>query len=130
MVVQSRLHPSVYEWHYVNQAGTGLPVFHGQEFQRGFGLAGIFSGLSKMVLPLLKSGAKALGKQALTTGTQFVGDVLEGKNAKEAAIQRSKEAGKTLLNSMMKTNIKRKRPVKTISSKKAKKRKVHRDIFS
>ena len=48
-------------------------------------------------MPLIKSGAKAIGKQALKGGLGFASDVLAGKNAKEAAVERAKMAGSSLL---------------------------------
>ena len=47
---------------------------------RGFG--SLFSGLLRTVAPLIKRGAVALGKRALTTGAQIAGDVVAGKNVK------------------------------------------------
>ncbi|CAB3994887.1 Hypothetical predicted protein [Paramuricea clavata] len=44
-------------------------------------------------MPLIKTGAKALGNIALKSGTDFVGDVLAGRNVKEAAKARTVEAG-------------------------------------
>ena len=48
-------------------------------------------------MPLIKSGAKAIGKQVLRSGVGFASDVLQGKNAKQAAIDRAKTAGSSLL---------------------------------
>ena len=41
---------------------------------------------------MVKSGAKALGNIALRSGADFVGDVLAGRNVKEAAKARTVEA--------------------------------------
>ena len=131
-------HGDLYQRYYVNQAGSGLPVFHGREYQRGYGIGSVFSGLSKLVMPLIKSGAKALGKQALQSGTQVLSDVLQGQNLKQAALRRSKEAGRHLLETASermltppgeRVNINRKKRKKTISSKRTKRRKVINDIF-
>ena len=67
------------EQYYRNQVGTGLPVFRGNRVQRGHGLGSMFKGLLKSVVPLVKSGAKSLGKQALSTGLDITRDVLSGK---------------------------------------------------
>ena len=40
-------------------------------------------------MPMVKSGAKALGNIALRSGADFVGDVLAGRNVKEAAKART-----------------------------------------
>ena len=85
---------NVYEDYYLQQAGTGLPIFVGARSQRGHGL---LSGLARMVIPLLKSGGKALLKQGVQTGKEILGDVLSGQNIKKAARQRVKQGGQRLL---------------------------------
>ncbi len=88
----------LYDQYYINQAGYGLnPVFAGSRMQRGHGLGSIFSGLFKAATPLLKRGAKALGKQALSTGMELANDLLEGKNLKTAAKSRLKSAGSKMM---------------------------------
>ena len=51
-----------YQSYYLNQIGHGGPYFSGAPFQNGYGLGGIFSSLAKSIMPLIKSGAKAIGK--------------------------------------------------------------------
>ena len=46
---------------------------------------------------MVKSGAKAIKKQALKSGVAFASDLLAGKNVKQAALQRTKHSGSTLL---------------------------------
>ena len=93
-----RADPALYEQYYLNQAGHGYnPVFAGSRMQRGHGLGSIFSGLFKAATPLLKRGAKALGKQALSTGMELANDLLEGRNFKTAAKSRLKKAGSSLM---------------------------------
>ena len=92
-----RADPALYEQYYLNQAGNGYPVFAGSRMQRGYGLGSIFSGLFKAATPLLKRGAKALGKQALSTGMELANDLLEGRNFKTAAKSRLKKAGSSLM---------------------------------
>ena len=53
----------------------------------------LFSGLPRTVAPLIRQGAVALGKRALTTGAQIVGDVVAGKNVKKPAKRRATAAG-------------------------------------
>ena len=113
-----------YENYYLSQTGSGLPYFSGAAYQKGYGLGGIFSSIAKTVLPLIKSGAKAIGKQVLRSGVGFASDVLKGKNVKQAAIDRAKSGGSNLLESALK---KRKRPTGKVQKKK---RKKHNDIFS
>ena len=86
-----------YHDYYLHQAGKGYPVYAGSRYQRGHGLGSIFGGLIKAAMPLLKKGAKTLGREALKTGLDIVGDAVEGKNIKEAATSRLTSTGKTLL---------------------------------
>ena len=122
----------IYEDYYVKQVGNGLPVFRGTSFQKGYGIGSVFGSIGQAVLPLLKSGAKAVGKEALKSGTQFLGDILEGNNVKQAAATRAKTAGKNLFPSAVthfsdsppgERQRKRKRKTKTKSVKRK------RDIF-
>ena len=68
-----------YKKYYLDQVGHGQ-YFNGAAFQRGYGLGNIFASLGKAILPLVKSGAKAIGKQALKSGVAFASDVLARKN--------------------------------------------------
>ena len=112
-----------YENYYLHQVGNGLPYFTGARYQQGYGLGNIFSSIAKTVLPLVKSGAKAVGKEVLRSGVGFASDLLGGKNAKQAAIDRVKLAGSNLIKTATR---KRKAPTKV----QKKKRKKHRDIFA
>ena len=85
--------------YYLNQQqqGHGMSVFRGSPWQIGhgqvgFGLGGLFRSVARAVMPMIKGGANALGNIALNSGANFVGDVLAGKNAKEAAKARIREA--------------------------------------
>ena len=78
------------------QDGRGMPVFRGSSWQRGYGqtgygLGGLFRSLGKIAKPMIKSGAKALGNIALTSGVNLLGDVLAGKSVKRAAKARALE---------------------------------------
>ena len=74
-----------YDDYYARQVGGALPYFTGACVQRGHGFGSLFSGLLRTVAPLIRRGAFALGKRALTTGAQIAGDVVAGKNVKKAA---------------------------------------------
>ena len=54
-------------------------------------------------MPLLKKGAKTLGRKALKTGLNIVGDVVQGRNIKQAAESRLKSTGQNLLQKAMDT---------------------------
>ena len=69
-----------------------MPVFRGSAWQQGYGLGGLFRSVARAVMPMVKSRAKALGKIALNAGANLLGDVASGKNLKEAAKARGKEA--------------------------------------
>ena len=131
----------LYDDYYVGQVGHGMPFFAGTRIQRGHGLGNIFSGLVRAAMPLVKSGVKALGKQAAKTGMQIAGDVLRGQKPKRAARKRTKQAGQQLLNTALHQfmtppgepakhrGIKRKAPPRQVSSARAAKQRRSQDIF-
>jgi hypothetical protein len=100
-------------------------------------------------MPLIKTGANALGKIALKSWADFLGDVLSGKNVKEAAKARTVEAARVAkrkaINKVMgqigsgkrakrsgsvkRTAKKRKASVSTARRSQTKKRKTAQDIF-
>lgn len=78
----------LWQQYYITQAkqtGYGLQGFQGVQYQRGNGLGSLFKGLFRMILPVAKNVGKAIGTQALRTGTDFAADVLTGTPLKEAA---------------------------------------------
>ena len=79
------------------QMGHGVPYFRGQMYQRGHGLGNIFRGIFKFLMPMAKSVAKTVGKQALHTGFDIVSDTLHGHDLKQAAKLRSRQAASKLL---------------------------------
>ena len=85
------------------QVGNGaMAYFHGAPVQRGYGLGGLLSGLWRSAVPLLKRGAKAVGKTLLSSGMDVAGDVLSGKNLKTSVKSRAKEATDQLTNQAVK----------------------------
>lgn len=117
-----------------------MPFFAGTRIQRGHGLGNLFSGLVRAAMPLVKSGVKALGKQAAKTGMQIAGDVLKGQKPKRAAQKRTKQAGKQLLDKAIHQFMppgqpargrKRKAQSRSLSSARAAKQsRSAKDIFS
>ena len=96
-------------------------VHTGQFLQRGKGLGSLFSSLFRTLLPILKVGAKAgvkvgkralqskvvrsaakeLGKQALTSGVSVASDLIEGtKEGKENAALTVKKSRKRIADAM------------------------------
>lgn len=69
-------------------------VYIGTPNQRGHGIGSFLGGLFRRVLPLIKKGAKAVGKEALRTGVNVAGDVLERNiTLKDAVRERVRESG-------------------------------------
>ena len=87
-----------YTDYYLNQQGHGdMAVFHGAPWQvghgqMGYGLGALFRSLAKVATPLLKRGVKGLGQIVTSAGGDLLGDLAQGKNIKEAAKARGKEA--------------------------------------
>jgi len=91
---------SAYEDYYMNQSGSGMPVFQGARMQRGHGLGSILSGFFRSAWPIIQSGAKAFGKQFLRTGLQIANDVVEGgENLKQSTLRRIPEGIKAFASS-------------------------------
>ncbi|GFW77856.1 uncharacterized protein F54H12.2 [Trichonephila clavipes] len=78
------------------QIGSGLTHYKGINFQKGYGIGGIFRRLFRAALPFLVKGGKTIGKEVLMTGSRVAFDVLSGENFKEAVKTRSRESGKKL----------------------------------
>lgn len=84
----------LYADYYGRQSGgNAMPVFVGRRYQRGHGLAQTIGGLFKrFVVPFVAPHAKRIGKQILgnvaKAGMEVVGDVVEGRSAKEAIKER------------------------------------------
>jgi len=74
-------------------SGGGLPVFTGPVTQRGYGIGGALKGVFRAALPFIKQGMRLIGEQALSSGTDLLGDIVAGKNIRTASRRRGKEAG-------------------------------------
>src|SRR4051812_33473332 len=79
---------SMYEDYYMQQSGSGLPVFQGPRGQRGNGLGSTLCDLFRSAVPMLKRGLATFGKHALKTGLEIAGDVSEGKSFRDSARER------------------------------------------
>ena len=71
-------------------------MFQGSKTQKGFGLGGLLGGILKSAMPLIKQGAKTLGREALRAGVGITQDVLEGRNLRTSAKSGLKRAGRSL----------------------------------
>ena len=129
---QSRLGNSFpFTVHYSRQIGGGF--YAGVKRQQGYGLGGLLAKLGRYVLPILKPVAKSIGKQAIRSGVQMAGDILEGYNPKQAFKQNFKQGARALFKKVVKKNppkktVKRKRKAKRVVSSKLK-RARKQDIF-
>ena len=83
-----------YDDYYAREVGGALPYFTGARVQRGHGFISLFSGLLRTVAPLIRRGAVALGKRALTTGAQIADDAIPVIGGKIELLLRSEIFGK------------------------------------
>jgi len=130
-----------YTRYYANQSGGGEigPVYRASfRVQRGHGIGSFFRGLFRFVKPLLYSGAKAVGKEALKTGSNILTDLLNKEPEQQVGqiIKSRFDEGKGNLEHKIKKMtgsglcLKRKRkPKKAHSTGKRRKVKV-KDIFT
>lgn len=85
-----------YDDYYMEQAGNGLSVYRGIQNMKGHGIGSFLGGLFRSVIPLLRSGARTVGRQALKTTANVLGDMVEHRPFKESLKHRMNEAGDTL----------------------------------
>jgi hypothetical protein len=124
----------VYTLYYLQQAeGRYGGQFHAAS-QKGDGLGQFLGGLFRRIFPLLSSGAKALGREAFSTGVGLLKDAMNGRPMKESMRERVTQAGSNLttkaatkMESMVGNGYKkRKRKPRSQSRKGIKRRKVAR----
>ena len=121
-----------YTQYYLRQAEGRYGGEYRGTTQKGDGLGSFLGGLFRRVFPLFSSGAKAVGKEALTTGVNLLRDAISGKSMKESVRERVQQAGTNLTNkaarkmeSMVGSGYKRrKRKRRSQSRVNAKRRKV------
>lgn len=130
--------PGLYRTYYTNQAkgqyGGTLPAFHGIQRQRGYGIGSFLKGLFRSAVPVLKAGAKSIGKTALASGMNLAQDYMDGKELKSASRSRALEAANSLTSQAVNRarslinqkgkGIKRRASSKAVSSSRAKKKKT------
>lgn len=83
----------VYTNYYINQAGGNFNNFYsGPIYQRGNGIGSFLSGLFRVVMPLVKKGALAVGDEALKSGLNFVKDIASHGDIRKSIKERGREA--------------------------------------
>ncbi len=66
--------------------------------QQGYGLGGVFRGAGRYVSPILGEVGKIGATVGADLAKNLLSDVIDGKNVKEAARERGRQAGKQSLN--------------------------------
>jgi hypothetical protein len=128
-----------YTRYYVGQSGGGSigPLYNASfRVQRGNGLGSFFRGLFRFVKPLLYSGAKAVGREVLSTGSNILTDILNKDPEQPVGTIFKKLFGEAKGNLQQKIKnmtgsgltLKRKRKFKTFQS--LSKRKKVKEIFT
>jgi hypothetical protein len=112
---------------YIRQAGGGDfrerggrddgigPIYSIPPFvQRGHGIGSIFGRLFRVVRPLISSGAKSLGRDALRTGAKIMTDIADNPQTcvRDAVSKNLSEAKQNLLQKLRGEGRKRKRAPK------------------
>lgn len=88
--------PSSIEWSniFITQKGRGADKYVAYYNHRGYGF---FSSFYKLLIPILKSVGKEVGREALVTGAKTLSDVATGSSLKESAMKHAKEGVHNLL---------------------------------
>jgi hypothetical protein len=80
-----------------NQVGYGMTGFKGFPYHRGAGIGSFFRSLFRMAVPLIKSAATNVGKQALASGANIATDVLQGRPLIQSLEEHGKEGASNLI---------------------------------
>ena len=80
-----------------SQVGYGITGFEGTSYHRGAGLGSFLRALFRMAVPVIKSAAASVGKQALVSGSRIAADVLQGRHPLESLEQHGREGASKLL---------------------------------
>lgn len=78
------------------QRGYGGMIGAGYH-QHGAGVGDILRGLLRMLMPLVRRGGIAVGKEALSTGERILNKVAQGENLKQSVLSEGKKGVDTLL---------------------------------
>lgn len=120
-----------------------MNIYRGYRYhpgQHGEGFGNILGALFRVARPLIRSGLKAALPIAATFGSNLLGDVAEGRNLRESAKARAKEAGMDVVNKVVrhatgqrggrlgrqkKQSVTRRRLVPAVRQKRRRQRKSH-----
>lgn len=83
----------IFTRYYLAQAGSGIGDFYsGPIYQRGYGIGSFLGGLFRSILPILKKGSIAVGKEILSSGSHFLNDIGNDVKPRDALRSRAREA--------------------------------------
>lgn len=82
--VTYRCDPNLYNKYYTQTGSGGMEVFAGLPYQNGYGIGSMLGALFRTIIPaigrtvapLVKSGAKAIGRSVIRTGGRVLKDVI------------------------------------------------------
>lgn len=87
------------DYHNMQSGGGSMVYFKGSPYQRGHGIGSFLGGLFRQALPLLKSGARTVGKELLQCGINVLDDLgSDNKTLKESVDQRTGDVVRNLKN--------------------------------
>ncbi|CAK1593954.1 unnamed protein product [Parnassius mnemosyne] len=75
----------------VSGSGVGV-IYKGSPYQRGHGIGSFLGGLFRSVLPLLSSGARVIGKEALSAGVGLLSDMVQARPMEASIKDRLKQS--------------------------------------
>lgn len=125
--------------YYVSQAGSRNTFYSGPIYQRGYGsrqrgsgVGSFLGGLFRSILPILKRGSIAAGREVLNSGAKFINDLSNNVNPRTAFKNRSKEAVTNLASKAMHgdgykrlPNTRKRHSTKVIQSSNIKRKKLN-----
>lgn len=78
--------------YYIAQAGSGFGDFYsGPIYQRGYGIGSFLGGLFRTILPVLKRSSSIVGREVINSGVNFLKDVGNNVNPRDAFNNRTNE---------------------------------------
>lgn len=76
--------------------GSGMEIYHGPQYQFGYGLGGGLRRFFRWIIPLVKKhtlpALQEIGSHALTSVGDFAKDVVKGKDIRESAAHHADNA--------------------------------------